>query len=612
MSDSPPPSRPATPTTPAPSAGPDAGLAGANAAADTVFDPAAATNAATDAVVGPAAAPGPIDTTVTTVDTAARTDSIADVGKEQQPAQPRPVSPASESYRMGSSGARGAGGAPDPADPAIVGGPDFQHASSTELTAAAAAAAATGQPADRPLEPTIATTNFATTPTVGFHMPPTFVSPGGSAFGTPMGPHGAFAAPMGPTPFQAPPIQPFYSSPGAPPGAGNPFAAVAQLQQAMMEQARSHQQYVQFQQDTVQQQQMQQQQAFQDQLQRFQDQFQLQLATQQQHHRDDIEALRADQRRSGAAPSAVDEASDNRRSTFFSGHEYDAGDVEKQLKYFTCEARFHGRDGECIDAFLTTLERALGLKDRQLWVLFLDRQLSGSAASAFQQQFPTLDSVTYEEAAAFLRLRHRPMRHLLETLTSILRAKQSSSVTALFTFLETRILRLSHADHNPDDIVSDPLLVAVVMTALKPSIASRLMQDASKLRADYSLAQLKEDALSIESALKDAPAHPPPNSRHEANRHPARAAHMADADPAYEMYVTDLDARDNSQNRSEQGPRPAYEHADWYKRDGNSCRYCKTVGHNTSCCDKLYGTKNRGKDMPAAMKAANQAIVDRQ
>ena len=416
---------------------------------------------------------------------------------------------------------------------------------------------------------------------------------------------------MGPTPFQAPPIQPFCSSPGAPPGAGNPFAAVAQLQQAMMEQARSHQQHVQFQQDTVQQQQMQQQQAFQDQLQRFQDQFQLQLATQQQHHRDDIEALRADQRRSGPAPSAVDEASDNRRSTFFSGHEYDAGDVEKQLKYFTCEARFHGRDGECIDAFLTTLERALGLKDKQLWVLFLDRQLSGSAASAFQQQFPTLDSVTYEEAAAFLRLRHRPMRHLLETLTSILRVKQSSSVTALFTFLETRILRLSHADHNPDDIVSDPLLVAVVMTALKPSIASRLMQDASKLRADYSLAQLKEDALSIESALKDAPAHPPPNSRHD-NRHPARAAHMADADPAYEVYVTELDARDNSQNRSEQGPRPAYEHADWYKRDGNSCRHCKTVGHNTSCCDKLCATKNRGKDMPAAIKTANQAIVDRQ
>jgi len=87
---------------------------------------------------------------------------------------------------------------------------------------------------------------------------------------------------------------------------------------------------------------------------------------------------------------------------------------------------------------------------------------------------------------------------------------------------------------------------------------------------------------------------------------------MAGVDPACEVYVTNLDARPNSQNRSEPGPRPAYEHAEWYKRDGNSCRYCKTVGHNTSCCAKLYGKNNRGKDMPEATKAANQAIVDRQ
>ena len=69
-------------------------------------------------------------------------------------------------------------------------------------------------------------------------------------------------APMGPPPFQAPTSQPFCSSSGAPPGAGNPFAVVAQLQHAMMEQARSHQQCVQFQQETVQQQQMQQQASF--------------------------------------------------------------------------------------------------------------------------------------------------------------------------------------------------------------------------------------------------------------------------------------------------------------------------------------------------------------
>jgi len=70
------------------------------------------------------------------------------------------------------------------------------------------------------------------------------------------------------------------------------------------------------------------------------------------------------------------------------------------------------------------------------------------------------------------------------------------------------------------------------------------------------LVQLKEDALSIESALKDAPANPHPNGRQ-----PSRAAHMAGVDPACEVHVTDLDERPNSQNRSEPGPRPAYEHA---------------------------------------------------
>ena len=119
--------------------------------------------------------------------------------------------------------------------------------------------------------------------------------------------------------------------------------------------------------------------------------------------------------------------------------------------------------------------------------------------------------------------------------------------------------------------------------------------------------QLKEDALSIESALKDAPANPHPNGRQ-----PSCAAHMAGVDPAYEVHVTDLDERPNSQNRSEPGPRPAHEHAGWHKRDGNSCRCCKTVGHNTSCFDKPHSKNNRGKDMPEATKAANQAIVDRQ
>ena len=623
MSDSPPPIRPATPTTPTPSAGPAADPAdpasvasavtntnaAAAAAAATVIDStavivtdtaaataAAATSAVTDTNAAAAAAATVIDSTAVIVtDTAAATAAAATV------------------IESATAAAAAAAAAAD----TVIDSTAVAAVINSAAAAAAAAAAVTGPAADSP--PIISTTTFATTPGIGLPMQPMFMSPEGSAFhaggpagpafGTPMGPHGTFTTPMmGPTPFQASMSQPFYSSPGAPPGASNPFAAVAQLQQAMMDQASSHQQYVQFQQETVQQQQMQQQAAFQEQLQQFQAQFQQQFTAQQQRHHDDIEALRADRRRSGPAPSAVDEASANRRSTFFSGHEYDAGDVEKQLKYFTCEAKFHGRDGECIDAFLTTLERALGLKDKQLWVLFLDRQLSGPAASAFQQQYPTLDSVSYTDAAAFLRLRHRPMRHLLETLTSIIRAKQSSSVTALFAYLEAQTRRLSHAGCTPDDIVSDPLLVAVVMSALKPSIASRLMQDASKLRADYSLAQLKEDALSIESALKDAPANPQPNSRQ-----PSRAAHMAGVDPAYEVYVTDLDSQPNSQNRSEAGPRPAYEHADWYRRDGNSCRYCKTVGHNTSCCDTLYRKRNRGaKGMPEATKAANQAIVDHQ
>ena len=327
-----------------------------NAVTDTVVDSAAAAAAAATVTVTDAVTDsGPVVTADTTIN-AAHANHVADVG-----------------------GRKGDGEATGSSDEDTMSGSDLHHASSSEPTAADAAAV-TDPSADSPLAPTIATTTFATTP--------------------------------------------------------------------------------------VQQQQMQQQAAFQDQLQQFQAQFQLQLTTQQQRHRDDIEVLRADQRRSVPAPSAFDEASANRRSTFFSGHEHDAGDVEKQLKCFTCEARFHGRDGECIDAFLTTLERALGLKDKQLWVLFLDRQLSGPAASAFQQQCPTLDSVTYSDAAAFLRLRHRPMRHVLETITSILRAKQSSSVTALFAHLETRTLRLSHAGCTPDDVVSDPLLVAVVMSAL--------------------------------------------------------------------------------------------------------------------------------------------------
>ena len=140
------------------------------------------------------------------------------------------------------------------------------------------------------------------------------------------------------------------------------------------------------------------------------------------------------------------------------------------------------------------------------------------------------------------------MRHLLDTITDIIRIKQSSTVTALFSFLETKVRRLGHANLTPDNIVSDPLLVAAVMNALKPAIAKRLREDATKLRSDYTLAQLKEDAMSIESALKDGPV--------DDRRAPGRAAHVVDANPVYEAYVTERGV-----DRSETGPRPAYQHA---------------------------------------------------
>ena len=212
-------------------------------------------------------------------------------------------------------------------------------------------------------------------------------------------------------------------------------------------------------------------------------------------------------------------------------------------------------------------------------------------------QYPKLDSVTYTDAAKFLRARYRPMRHLLDTVTDIIRIKQSSTVTALFSFLETKVRRLGHANLTPDSIVSDPLLVAAVMNALKPAIAKRLREDATKLRADYTLAQLKEDALSIESALKDGPT--------DERRAPGRAAHVVDANPVYEAYVAE-----RGLDRSEVGPRPAYQHAEWYKRDGSSCRYCKVTGHNTAVCNKLYKKNNRGAVMPDSMSSANQAILD--
>ena len=108
----------------------------------------------------------------------------------------------------------------------------------------------------------------------------------------------------------------------------------------------------------------------------------------------------------------------SRRHSVFIGKvqkEYDAETVEKSLFRFKFDQKFSGQQTEDVDAFLRSFERAVHSKERSLWPLFLDRQLSGQAATAFQAEFPDLYQTDYPDAAEFLRQRYRSIRHLHNT-----------------------------------------------------------------------------------------------------------------------------------------------------------------------------------------------------
>ena len=336
--------------------------------------------------------------------------------------------------------------------------------------------------------------------------------------------------------------------------------------------------------------------------------------------------------------AAAHAPANSRLSVLIADADFDPREVEKQLHRFVNAdvGKFKGAPTEDIDGVLEAFERRLRLIDPKLWVLFLDHHcLCGSASTQFAQRFPNPLSVTWEAATTYLRDRYRGLRHTLDTVTNILSATQTSTVTALFEYLEKQVTRLRQAGGTAGaNVVSDSVLVAVVVRAVRGHIARRLRSDPTKLRSNYSLQQLKDDCLSIEAAhvgnggggggggggTDGTVGHDDgfssggrPSRRERDQRKKARAAaaeaHLATADPEYEAYVISRE-QNAGLNRAEIGPRPAYQHAAWYVRDGNSCRYCKSVGHNTAVCDVLYKTINKGSTMPDELIKKNQAVID--
>jgi len=79
------------------------------------------------------------------------------------------------------------------------------------------------------------------------------------------------------------------------------------------------------------------------------------------------------------------------------------------------------------------------------------------------------------------------------------------------------------------------------------------------------------------------------------------------SNPRYEAYVAQR-VKDGHIKPGEVGPRPAYEHPRWYRRDGGACRYCKATTHNTALCKKLYNKVN-GSEMPSDLISANTKIL---
>ena len=413
----------------------------------------------------------------------------------------------------------------------------------------------------------------------------------------------AFASPMvsGATPF----------APGmanSPVNGGWPYPDVNQLQQHhyLVAQQQAHQQQQNFmaQMNQMQEAMFQQQQQLmkiQEQVERRQ-QFQIDSANKRLRR---LEENADDTQRSQSVSFSLaqDKATSSRRHSVFIGKvkkEYDAETIEKSLFRFKFDQKFSGQQTEDVDAFLRSFERAVHSKEASLWPLFLDRQLSGQAATAFQSEFPDLYTTEYSEAVKFLRQRYRSLRHLHNTFVSILDIKQTGSVSKYFNYLDTLLYKLSGVD---EATRYQTLLVSLMAANMKPHISKKILEDSSKLRAGYTLSQLKEDALSIEAAAKDADTSEKGRIRSKTFRQSISTVES----PEYTAYVADL--KSSGKVNDEAGPRPAYDHPEWYRRDGNSCRFCKTMGHNAAICTKLYKKVNDGKEMPATLLEANRRIL---
>ena len=175
------------------------------------------------------------------------------------------------------------------------------------------------------------------------------------------------------------------------------------------------------------------------------------------------------------------------------------------------------------------------------------------------------------------------MRHAHNTNVSMLQLKQLGSVTTYFNYFDNLQYRLSDLTIEQR---YNALLVSMMTAGLKPILSKKLLEDSSKLKLGYTLQQLKDDALSIESAQRDSDVNRPGKVRFKSNLAAVAEPKNKDDNEEYYAYVADLKSKGRSVD--EAGPRPAYEHPEWYRRDGNSCRFCKAIDHNTAPCNKLY------------------------
>lgn len=466
--------------------------------------------------------------------------------------------------------------------------------------------------------------------TVHFQTPPpfsglpasTFGHPAGAGFQTGAGPafpgYGQHPGFQGRSP-QTPGLIPFSSY-----ATGMPYQAPAPMghpQPQGVPETPMHLQQMQMQMQMIEQQRFQMQE-----FTRIMDEMQARASESERRHREmrdaddarhqaDMQRMQTEIERAAAAmtrggttssTAATGSNTNRRHSIFIANSEFDAAAIDKALHQFKCESTFSGLKSEDVDGFLRTLDRAIQHKDPKLRVLFLDRQLRGAAAQDFQQAFPDIHEADYQAACDHLRARHRALRHRFKVITAINGIKQLGSVTAMFNYLDG--LRYKLADHD-EEYYHDAVLVALMFNGLKPAISKRLKEDSTKLRDDHTLEQLQADALAIEMALGDG------NGGGGAHRTTAAVADVAPYDrtvadksnPMYEAHVAQR-VKDGHIQPGEIGPRPAYEHPRWYRRDGGACRYCKAITHNTALCKKLYNKVN-GSEMPSDLISANTKIL---